>query len=127
MNFGPMNRDGGERRLNVAITRARREVIVFSTLRAEHIDLSKTRSKGVADLKCFLDYAERGAVAIAERRSTESGEECESPFEIECLRCPAGQVAGKYSGRPWLDYSSGLVHRLVGTAGRGVGADRNGY
>lgn len=83
MNFGPMNRDGGERRLNVAITRARQEVIVFSTLRAEHIDLSKTRSQGVADLKCFLDYAERGPVAIAERRSAEAEGECESPFEIQ--------------------------------------------
>jgi very-short-patch-repair endonuclease len=83
MNFGPMNRDGGERRLNVAITRARQEVIVFSTLRAEHIDLSKTRSQGVADLKCFLDYAERGPVAIAERRSGEGEGECESPFEIQ--------------------------------------------
>ncbi len=83
MNFGPMNRDGGERRLNVAITRARREVIVFSTLRAEHIDLSKTRSRGVADLKCFLDYAERGPVAIAERRATDGSEECESPLEVQ--------------------------------------------
>jgi very-short-patch-repair endonuclease len=83
MNFGPMNRDGGERRLNVAITRARQEVIVFSTLRAEHIDLSKTRSQGVADLKCFLDYAERGPVAISERRSGEGVGECESPFEIQ--------------------------------------------
>jgi very-short-patch-repair endonuclease len=83
MNFGPMNRDGGERRLNVAITRARQEVIVFSTLRAEHIDLSKTRSQGVADLKCFLDYAERGPVAIEERRSMEPEGECESPLEMQ--------------------------------------------
>lgn len=83
MNFGPMNRDGGERRLNVAITRARQEVIVFSTLRAEHIDLSKTRSQGVADLKCFLDYAERGPVAIEERRSMEPEGECESPLEVQ--------------------------------------------
>jgi Superfamily I DNA and RNA helicases and helicase subunits len=83
MNFGPMNRDGGERRLNVAITRARQEVVVFSTLRAEHIDLSKTRAQGVADLKCFLDYAERGQVAITERRSGDGEGECESPFEIQ--------------------------------------------
>jgi very-short-patch-repair endonuclease len=83
MNFGPMNRDGGERRLNVAITRARQEVIVFSTLRAEHIDLSKTRAQGVADLKCFLDYAERGPIAISERRSNDGEGECESPFEVQ--------------------------------------------
>jgi superfamily I DNA and/or RNA helicase len=35
MNFGPMNQDGGERRLNVAITRARHELLVFSSLRPE--------------------------------------------------------------------------------------------
>lgn len=103
MNFGPMNRDGGERRLNVAITRARREVIVFSTLRAEHIDLSKTRSQGVADLKCFLDYAERGHVAIAERRAAEPEGECESPFEIQV--CDALREKGH------------IVHPQVGCSG----------
>jgi hypothetical protein len=66
LNFGPMNRDGGERRLNVAITRARREVLVFSTLRADQIDLARTRAQGVRDLKHFLEYAERGPSAIAE-------------------------------------------------------------
>ena len=60
MNFGPMNREGGERRLNVAITRARREVLVFSTLRADQIDLARTRAVGVKHLKSFLEYAERG-------------------------------------------------------------------
>lgn len=103
MNFGPMNRDGGERRLNVAITRARQEVIVFSTLRAEHIDLSKTRAKGVADLKCFLDYAERGTVAIAERRTTEGDGECESPFEVQV--CDALRDKGY------------IVHPQVGCSG----------
>ncbi|MBU4263007.1 MAG: DUF3320 domain-containing protein [Proteobacteria bacterium] len=83
MNFGPLNRDGGERRLNVAITRARQEVVVFSTLRAEQIDLSRTRARGVTDLKCFLDYAERGPVAIAERRTADPAGECESPFESQ--------------------------------------------
>ncbi|MEI6513886.1 MAG: DUF3320 domain-containing protein, partial [bacterium] len=81
MNFGPMNRDGGERRLNVAITRARREVVVFSTLRADQIDLSKTRAKGVADLKSFLDYATRGPVALTEQLTTNPDAECESIFE----------------------------------------------
>jgi superfamily I DNA and/or RNA helicase len=46
MNFGPLNRDGGERRLNVAITRAKHEVLVFSGLRADEIDLTRTRARG---------------------------------------------------------------------------------
>ncbi len=66
MNFGPMNREGGERRLNVAVTRARREVIVFSGLRPEHIDLARTNARGVADLKAFLEYADRGAQVTAQ-------------------------------------------------------------
>ena len=41
MNFGPLNNNGGERRLNVAVSRARYEMVVFSTLRAEQIGLRK--------------------------------------------------------------------------------------
>ncbi|MEN6624593.1 MAG: DUF3320 domain-containing protein [Candidatus Sumerlaeia bacterium] len=81
MNFGPLNKDGGERRLNVAITRARREVVVFSTLRADQIDLSRTRSRGAADLKLFLKYAEQGPSAIAEATSPSHGGSFDSPFE----------------------------------------------
>lgn len=57
MNFGPLNRDGGWRRLNVAVSRARCEMVVFSTLTGDMIDLSRTSAEGVAALKAFLDYA----------------------------------------------------------------------
>lgn len=80
MNFGPMNRDGGERRLNVAITRARHELRVFSSLKAEKIDLSRTKALGVRDLKHFLEFAERGQRALAEVTTTSLGG-FESPFE----------------------------------------------
>ena len=59
MNFGPLNRQGGERRLNVAITRAREEVLVISSIRDTDIDLGRTRATGAAHLKYFLQYAER--------------------------------------------------------------------
>lgn len=81
MNFGPLNRDGGERRLNVAITRARVEVIVFAAIKAEQIDLARTRARGAQDLKCFLDYAERGPIAISQALMLKGGDEFESPFE----------------------------------------------
>ena len=64
MNFGPLNREGGERRLNVAMTRARSEMLVFSTLNPDRIDLSRTQARAVADLKHFLEYAERGPAAL---------------------------------------------------------------
>ena len=80
MNFGPMNRPGGERRLNVAITRARQELVVFSTLRPEHIDLARTQAIGVRDLKHFLEFAERGPRALAEADFGSVGS-FDSPFE----------------------------------------------
>ena len=81
MNFGPMNKEGGERRLNVAITRARREVLVFSTLKADQINLSKTRAIGVKHLKNFLEYADKGPTAIAEAIETDLDSDFDSPFE----------------------------------------------
>ena len=80
MNFGAINGMGGEKRLNVAITRARRELHVFSSIRAEQIDLDRTRAAGVQDLKAFLDYAERGSVALPSRNEGSLGP-AESPFE----------------------------------------------
>ena len=65
MNFGPMNRAGGERRLNVAITRAREQMVVFSTIRAGDIDLSRSGAGGVRLLRDFLEFAERGTAANA--------------------------------------------------------------
>lgn len=82
MNFGPLNRQGGERRLNVAVTRARRELVVFSSLRADQIDLSRSRARGVQDLKTFLDFAARGASALSSV-NTPGGDDFESPFEAE--------------------------------------------
>jgi very-short-patch-repair endonuclease len=81
MNFGPLNKSGGERRLNVAITRARSKLIVFSSLRAADIDLSRTKAEGVKDLKAFLDYADRGPIALDAELSVDAAAGCESPFE----------------------------------------------
>ncbi len=57
MNFGLLNRTGGERRLNVAVTRARCQLRVFSSLRPDQIDLSRTNSVGVRHLRAFLQYS----------------------------------------------------------------------
>lgn len=81
MNFGPLNRDGGERRLNVAVTRAKHEVLVFSGLRGDQIDLTRTRARGVRDLKHFLEYAERGPRALIAATSSPSQAEADSEFE----------------------------------------------
>ena len=85
MNFGPLNRNGGERRLNVAMTRARSEMVVFSTMPPDRIDLSRTQARAVADLKHFLDYAKRGATALGAAVHGSLGD-FESPFEIAVAR-----------------------------------------
>lgn len=64
MNFGPLNRDGGWRRLNVAVTRARYEMHIFATLHADQIDLSRTSAEGVAGLRAFLHFAEKGHLSV---------------------------------------------------------------
>jgi hypothetical protein len=68
MNFGPLNQSGGERRLNVAVTRAREALLAFGTLRPEQIDLSRTSAVGVAHLKQFLTYAEQVRVRLRPQR-----------------------------------------------------------
>ena len=79
MNFGPLNQDGGERRLNVLITRARRRCEVFTNLTADDIDLSRTNARGVVVLKRYLKYAQTGELDIP----TPIGREADSPFEKE--------------------------------------------
>ena len=59
-SFGPVNRVGGERRLNVAITRAREQVVLFASVRAADIQAERTNAVGVKHLKALLEYAETG-------------------------------------------------------------------
>ena len=61
MNFGPLNRPGGERRLNVAVTRAKEQIVVFTSIEHTQIDLSRTAALGAAHLREFLAYAAGGA------------------------------------------------------------------
>ena len=82
MSFGPLNGDGGERRLNVLITRARRRCEVFSNLTADDLDLSRTAARGVAALKTFLQFAQSGHL----HQTVDSGRAPESPFEEAVYR-----------------------------------------
>ncbi|WP_121938610.1 DUF3320 domain-containing protein [Eilatimonas milleporae] len=111
MNFGPMNKEGGERRLNVAITRARHMLHVYGTLKAEDIDLNRSKTKGVRDFKHFLEFAEKGPRAL-ESAADASGGEYESPFE----KAVAERLAAKgWDVIPQIGVSSyridlGIIH-----------------
>ena len=82
MSFGPLNGEGGERRLNVLITRAKQRCEVFTNLTADDLDLSRTRAKGVAALKTFLEFAQHGRLS----QNIETGREMDSPFEEAVFR-----------------------------------------
>ena len=81
MNFGPINKDGGERRLNVLITRARNMVEVFSGIKASDFNLDKTNKRGVQLLQWYLDFAERGEIALKQSITSSADDSFDSPFE----------------------------------------------
>jgi hypothetical protein len=79
MNFGPVNKPGGERRLNVAVTRAREKTVVVASIKASDINLNGSSSVGVSILRSYLEYAEKGPDSLKLVRP-KSGE-LESPLE----------------------------------------------
>lgn len=99
MGFGPLSREGGERRLNVLISRAKHRCEIFSSITAEDIDLERARKRGARAFKAYLSFAQTGRLAI----SQPTGEEEQTLFE----EAVADAVES-------LGYQ---VHRQVGIAG----------
>jgi very-short-patch-repair endonuclease len=77
LNFGPLNREGGERRLNVLISRARQKCVVYSNFTAADLPVDASTSRGVFALKAFLEYAETRRLTIEKA----AREDTDSPFE----------------------------------------------
>ncbi|WP_417851075.1 DUF4011 domain-containing protein [Thalassoglobus sp.] len=84
-SYGPLNREGGERRLNVLISRAKQKCVVFSSITANDIDLHKAHARGVVGLKKYLQFAENGYSDVGEI----TGRGFDSDFEREV----ANQIA----------------------------------
>ncbi|MBQ6582376.1 MAG: type III restriction endonuclease subunit R, partial [Mogibacterium sp.] len=63
MRFGPLGMPGGERRLNVAVTRARHNIKVVSSIKPEDIDLTRTDAEGIRMLRSYLAFAMSGGFA----------------------------------------------------------------
>lgn len=81
LNFGPLNREGGERRLNVAVTRARNRVKLVASIQPEDIDLSRTNSRGVRLLRSYMGIARDGVKALFADISVDPEADFDSPFE----------------------------------------------
>ena len=82
MNFGPLQTDGGERRLNVLISRARDRCEVFSSITPDEIDLTRARSRGAQAFKTFLSFAQTGNLDIG----IPTGADYDSEFEADVVR-----------------------------------------
>ncbi|MFE1750115.1 DUF3320 domain-containing protein [Streptomyces anandii] len=80
--FGPINREGGWRRLNVAVTRARRRMEVVASFHGG--DLPDSANKSVQHLKRYLQYAQHGP-AILQTQAADPDAAPESPFEEEVI------------------------------------------
>ncbi|WP_407374935.1 DUF3320 domain-containing protein [Methanobrevibacter sp.] len=98
LNFGPLNQDGGERRLNVLITRAREKCVVFSNFKAYDMNLTANPPYGVKSLKEFLEYAENLTLG-----TPDVGEYTKEPFE--------DAIAS------FLEENGYIVDRQIGCAG----------
>jgi len=85
MNFGPLNRLGGERRLNVAVTRARDQIKILASFHPTEIDRGRTNARGVRLLRSYLEFAQQGPIALL-GDITAAGGEPESPFEEAVAR-----------------------------------------
>lgn len=84
--FGPLSGEGGERRLNVLISRAKLRCEVFCNFTGADIDLERSRARGVTALKLFLTFAQTGHFGLGEV----TGEDFDSEFEIQvCERLQA--------------------------------------
>jgi hypothetical protein len=79
MNFGPVNRAGGERRLNVAVTRARERTTLVTSIKASDIDIESAKSEGTVILHGYLEYAEKGPEVL--KLTSLKSAEFESPIE----------------------------------------------
>ena len=81
MNFGPLSREGGYRRLNVAITRAKYNVKLVGSIVPADIDLEKVSSEGVKMLRAYIEFAQQGIVALEKELKFNYNLDFDSPFE----------------------------------------------
>lgn len=81
MNFGPLSKSGGYRRLNVAITRAKFNVKLVGSIKPTDIDLDKTSSEGVRMLRSYIEFAMRGPEILKNEIIASETVYTDSPFE----------------------------------------------
>ena len=82
-NFGPLNNQGGGRRLNVAVTRAKVNVKLVTSMHHTDIDIKNSKHDGPRLLKEYLDYAEHGVKVLEKQLTVSEEDQFDSDFEEE--------------------------------------------
>ncbi len=95
-NFGPINQDGGERRLNVAITRARRRMTVLSSFTHHDIDPDRAKGRGPALLRAYLEYAASGGAKFGGSGASSVGLNHFEADVADALRAHGLDVVGQW-------------------------------
>lgn len=108
MVFGPVNADGGERRLNVLFTRARVRCEVFASFDPGDIDVARTAREGPKILKRFLDYAKTGTIDD----TAVTGKPADSDFELDVAEVirRLGYIADPQVGSAGFNIDIGVRH-----------------
>jgi very-short-patch-repair endonuclease len=78
--FGPLNTDGGERRLNVAVTRAKERMTLVSAFTHLDMDPERSQARGVELLRAYLEYCATNGAQLGQQ-ATEMPEL--NPFEVD--------------------------------------------
>ena len=81
MNFGPLSKSGGERRLNVAITRAKYNVVLIGSILPTDIDIDKISTEGPKLLRSYIEFAMQGPEFLLQEITDSEIVEHDSPFE----------------------------------------------
>lgn len=87
LKFGPLNQEGGERRLNVAVSRARARMTVVASFSPDELDASRTDARGVQLLKAYLEYARSGSLPDVQAAARQP----ENPFEQDIFDALSGK------------------------------------
>ncbi|MFA9423001.1 MAG: AAA domain-containing protein, partial [Sedimentibacter sp.] len=81
MNFGPLSRKGGYRRLNVAITRAKFNLKLVGSILPEDINMEKTNSEGLRMLRNYIEFAMNDSIFLQNKLTPDNEYGLDSPFE----------------------------------------------
>jgi hypothetical protein len=117
MNFGPVSNLGGERRLNVLMTRAKQVLRIFSSINPEDVDLSRATGRGPAVMREYLRYARDRARELSDRPNGSSNP-AGSPANLQS-RPSGGLVADPLAAviKRELEGAGWQVAQSVGIAG----------